>query len=572
MSRRIVDLIYIEPEKDEKSSIDDIAAKIDYWNDSLQALQKRYADRRTETRSREELEVRSMREFLKKFLYQRVAWIREQVTDSSLRREYWKVLPPFNQKGGIKSLLLHFFQVGESEDRMGLAYRARNREDRELRILWDIYKLRKTIESINTIHRALKRPPCFPSVFSATERERCLDSLRSVFNLLFQMCIRKRHRKELYAELSGRYMKAEAILERSKLNVTYVYPHVVEKFDYRNLFFYVYFQSGMRAKVGQEIEEFRYNYLDFEIVKQEFLIDWLNRKLEGNSRKMAIYGKYAIGGKTLAEIVAEKPNKEIDLLKRLPLNIFNDITAEINQEAGAELKTTVNSFSEEYGEVAEVKRHYDFASKLVQFSIDKLRSLLSSHKEEIRPVKSEQPVEDSASQEKERPKFDIARVKKNQIGYPYFHMETSAYKQKLALLRLKMEDRFASFNGKLSKFLGNVNESFVLSRRTPKFEWSIPYYIKESCGDSVKHHLLILGAEVKAKPLSMGYGDQANRNAHAYTCYFVYACSETEQTLGNIVGKRIARGLEFNEYDSASKEVQKRALQLFDMVLKKEGV
>ena len=571
MGKKIVDLIYIEPEKDNKTRIDDIVAKIDYWNDNLKIQQETYFERSSDPDSQALQEFLSMRKFLKKFLYQRAVWIQKTVEDPELKREYLKVLPPFNQKGGIKSLLLHFYQVKESPDGKGLMYQVQNNEDKELRILWDIYKLRKTIESIDTINRSLQRPPHFPSIFPEVERIRCLNSLRSVFHLLFQMCIQKKYQKELYTELSGRYMKPEAILKRSEMKVNYVYPHVIEKFNYRNHFFYAYFYSGMRAKIGREIREFRYNYLDFEIIKQEFLINWLNQKLKENPRKREIYQKYAIGGKTLAEILIENPGKEIYLLKQLPLHVFNDITAEVNQKVEASLKTKVNSLSENYGEPAEVKRNFDFAHRLVQSSIHKLKSFLSNPVQESLQPNPEPPAEEPPSQKREKPKFDIQKVKKNQISYPYFHTEIGTYKQKLALLRIKMGNTFAAFNSRLNKFLGNVNESFVISRRTPKFEWSMPYYIKETYSDDEKHHLLILGAEVKAKQLSMGYSKKLGRNTHIFTCFFVYACNEMNQSMGNVIGKRVAKGIEFNEYDFANGEVQKKMLQLFDMVLEKEG-
>ena len=165
MAKRIVDLIYVQPVQDEETLFSHIFAEIDHWGNTLKALQEEYFERHLDPGSQDIMEIMSMRKFLKKFLYRRTMWIKKEVEDSSLRREYLKVLPPFHQKGGIKSLLQHFFQVEESQDKKGLVYKKQNSEDRELRILWDIYKLRKTIESIGTIERSLKKSPRSPRSF-----------------------------------------------------------------------------------------------------------------------------------------------------------------------------------------------------------------------------------------------------------------------------------------------------------------------------------------------------------------------------------------------------------------------
>lgn len=309
--KKVVDLIYVEPEKPDDIHIRELNAKIDFWGKNLKSMQEAYFEKNFDAGSPDVLEVMMMRKFLNKFLQTRLKWISER-KDPELRRKYLKVLPPFTQKGGIKSLLVHFFQLKETEDKKNLEYQAKNNVEKEIRILWDIYKLRKTVDSINTMLRAAKSDDPFKSIYSVEKRIKCLADLKTGFNLLFQMCIQKQYQKELYSSLEAKHITPEAILERYQNNVNYVYPHVIDKFNYRNHFFYMYFFPGMKAKIGGEAKTFHFNYLDFELIKQDFLIDWMNRKLKGNDKNMRSMKNTRSGKKqllTLSERIRKRKLK-----------------------------------------------------------------------------------------------------------------------------------------------------------------------------------------------------------------------------------------------------------------------
>ncbi len=569
--RSIVDLIYIEPQKNEETVVKEYKFSLEFWKDTLKNLQEVYFEQHFNSTSPDVLEILTMRKFLASFVHNRLNWIENEVEDVSMKRKYLKVLPPFPQKGGIKKLLLHFFQVIESEDKSTISYKSKNDIEKEISILWDIYKLRKTIESIETIKKSLSSSDTFPSVYSTDQRNDCLDSLKTVFQLLFQMCIRKEFQKTLYTSLTTDLIQPEHVLKRQENQKSFVYQHVLQKYDYRNHFFYVYYYPGMKAKIGGKVKEFHYNYLDFEIIKQEFLIDWMNRRLKGNSKKQEIYSKYVIGGKTIKEIVAQDPSKELEILQKLPLGVFNDITSEVNDNVGDELKTEVDPLSENKGGFAEVTKQFEEAKEVAKSPIAKLKAFISGKKEETTEPVIEKPEEEEPPPPPVvlEPKFDLFKVKKNQIDYPYFQKEASIYKAKMSLIRVKMGTKYTEFNKTLGKLFANVTDSSLIRRRTPKHEVIYPFLIKETLGDKITNHLLILGAEVKAKQLGMGYGPQTNESTHSYTCFFQYGCESENPILGEIQDKRNARGIEFNIYDFSNDSVQKIALKLFDLVMKK---
>ncbi|NQU63403.1 MAG: hypothetical protein HQ517_03840, partial [SAR324 cluster bacterium] len=155
-NKKIIDLIYIEPQKDEATIVKSYNFSLEFWKKNLKALQEEYFEKHYDSASPDVLEVLNMRKFLGRFLQNRLDWIVNRVDNKALRNKYLNVLPPFQQKGGVKTLLLHFYQMEETENKRSLIYKQKNDIEKEVAILWDIYKLRKTIESIDTIRRSLQ--------------------------------------------------------------------------------------------------------------------------------------------------------------------------------------------------------------------------------------------------------------------------------------------------------------------------------------------------------------------------------------------------------------------------------
>lgn len=563
--RKVVDLIYIEPQKDESTVLKEYNFSLDHWKKALKTLQEQYFEKHYDSASPDVLEILNMRKFLGKFLQSRLDWVANSVSDANLRRRYLNVIPPFQQKGGVKTLLLHFYQVVESEKTKSLIYKPKNEIEKEVSILWDIYKLKKTIESIETMLRSLDQPEAFKSTMSVEDRKNCLTSLKTAFQLMYQMSIRKEVQKELYSTISADVVSIDAIVARREQGISYVYPHVIKKYDYRNHFFYVYFFPGMKAKIGGEIKEFRFNYLDFELIKQEFLIDWMNKKLQGNQNKKKVYSRYSIGGVTVDKIVEQDPSKEIEILQKLPISVFNDITAEVNDAVSDELKTSVEAFSENQGQFARENEKFEEAEKITKSPFDKLKNLIATKKPE--PVAEEPVPEPEAEEEEEKVSFEVIKIKKNQIDFPFFQKESSTYKQKFSLMKIKLGPAYQEYQKKLSAFFANVSETAVVKRRTPKHEIIYPCMVKETRGANVINHLVLFGAEIKSKQLSMSYSSKSSDNPYQYTCFFVYGCDQPHDELGASNDKRFARGVEFQIYDFTNKEVQARINDFFQLIM-----
>ena len=570
--KKIVDLIYVEPKKNDKEIVADRNQRVDIWQNRLKEVQELTFEDHFDSSSPDITEIMQMRKFLTRFLIKRLQWVCDEVEDKELRRKYLNVLPPFTQHGGIKTLLFHFFQVQETKDKKSIMYQGLNDVEKEVRVLWDIYKLRKTIQSINILLKGLKKGETFPSIFSVQDRIECLEALIVVFKLMFKMCIQKNYQVELYQKISPAHVSAEAILKRRETGKYFVYPHVLQKFDYRNHFFFIYFFPGMKAKIGDKTIHYHYNYLDFEIIKQEFLTHWLQSKLKNNSLKTEVYSKYAIGDKTIAQIVQENPSKELELLQQLPLEAFNNITADVNDRVSEELKSGVNSFGESVGEFARAEEKFEEAKGLAGKTLDKLKSFVQSKKAEVpgtstEPVPEPEPIPEPPKPP-EKPTYQFRKLKKKEIDFPFLLKSTTAFSQKLNLIRVRMGKEFyKDYSQKVSDLLNSVSESYVVKQRTPKHEWTLPYMITENKGDKTTHHLVILGAEAKAKQLSMGYGAGGAGGAHSFACYIIYAREEEAPAFGAPIETRIVRGKRYNEYDIGNPEVMKFAQELFAILI-----
>src|SRR3989339_469581 len=176
--KKVADLIIIEPPPPAEQAVKEMINKVAIWQKKLKELQDQYFEQNFNSASPDVAEAMAMRKFLTQFLRQRVEWIRDSVKEPELQKKYLQLLPPFYQKGGIKVLLLHFFQVAETQDRSNLTYAAINPEEKEIRVLWDLYKLNKTVESIDVLIDQVESVASFPSIFKPEKQLEILQQLK----------------------------------------------------------------------------------------------------------------------------------------------------------------------------------------------------------------------------------------------------------------------------------------------------------------------------------------------------------------------------------------------------------
>ncbi|MDX2470171.1 MAG: hypothetical protein QNL04_06295 [SAR324 cluster bacterium] len=579
--KKVTDLIVIEPAKDAATQTKEMLQKIGTWQRKLKDLQEQYFDNKNDTESEDVTEIMAIRKFLTQFVKHRVDWIGTKVPDKKRQAKYLQLLPPFYQKGGLKLLILHFFQVTSSEDQQFLQYKAINEEEREIRVLWDLYKLNKTIESIDVIYK-IQSNEGFNSVFPKDEQVKILQELKTVFRLMFQMCVQPAHQKELYRGITEAHISPEAILKRKEEGKHYLYPHVLKKFNYRNHFFFIYFYSGMKAKIGGELKTFTYNFLDFEILKQEFLIHWLTKTLNENPQKMEVFARYSYNGQTVAEIIAADPSKEIEILQQLPLNVFNDLAASVNSIVPKELSSAVEAMSENFGEFSDYMDKFKDAKKMAKAGVSKLKDIVKARlaaKEEVleeAPAFNAMDVPDAdppaAEEAASVPELVFVKLKKKEIDFPFYVKTIADFQKNLNVQRARFgAGGYKELAMDVTKIFNSISENSLIQRRTPKYEWILPYLVKENTGKEEFEHMVLIGAEVKAKQLSMGYSAASSSSGAKYqfTPFFVYGRNIEDPSLGASVGTRNIRGKTFYEYNGGNPEVMAIFKKFFDQIKSK---
>ena len=569
-TKKLVDLIYLDQKKQIADLENEYRARIAVWTEWMDRKLDKIVDE--DIYIEEQSEYFMANNFLRNFLIKRFEWILNSVPNDDIKAKYLLALPPFNQSGNIKSFLVHFFQFKDSQTKNTLEFEFLSHSEREVRILWDLYKLTKTLDSIEVIRAAISVVNPFPSIFDRIYIVNLLNTLSGVLSLLIKICVKPEYLDEVLYEFPTHCFEPEDILFRKEAKQYLINDIVLERLDYRNYIFHIFFRSNLKAVHQGEDLSFVFNYLDYEIVRQEFLIHWLYTRLNGNPRKKEILDKYLIGNKSFSEIIATSPGMELYILKQLPKQDFEHLIAEVNDSLEEDRKLPIDPMSEEVGEFAKMLKRFKRAQQLAKKSVTVLKKLIHQAKNRIKPETEEKnrlPVKDTAkiSSPSASNIYQLEIVDKAQIDFPFFCVTNSNFSRQLTLLRSRMDPaEFLCFNEYVTEFLLNKKEEALIKRRTPRHEWVIPYLIRETGQSSTMSHLLILGVEAKNQHMSMGYGSGL-KEKYDFRSYFVYGSREEQSRLGTPTESRIVKGEKYLIYPLSNIHTVEKALNLVDYVI-----
>ncbi len=559
-NRKVVDLIYMDSIKIESELKRDYWARINTWKGWMNDMLDKVVNE--DVYVEEQTEYFTANNFLRDFLIRRFEWVMESISDQELRIKYLLALPPFNQIGSIKRFFLHFFQFKDVSQQNRVQFQFYNFSEREVRILWDMFKVVRTLESIEILSKHIAGSRPFNSIFSKDYILSSLSSLSKALALVVKICLKPEFHNQVLTDFPRDCLEPEAVLNRKMSEDYMINDLVLEKFDYRNYFFHIYFRSSLKAIYKGKDLTFKFNYLDYEIVRQEFLIDWINNRLANSPIKIHVLESYTIGRKTFQEVIDNNPEMEITLLKRLPKPVFDALIAEVSENVDNEDQAPVDPMSEEVGEYAQTFRLFQKAKEIAEKSIEAVRNLFSSSDDEYDDDEFEN--DELGPEESE---FKVRNLKKSEIDFPYFCPENSKFSKQMSLLQAKMpSDLFTRFNRKVGDYLAKVSESHLIKRRTPRHEWTAPYMINEMVGDESHTYLLILGAEVKNKQLSMGYG-KGMEEKFDFKPYFVFGSKSKMISMGRTMETRKVTGKVIQVYSNSNQNVIEKVMELLDLVI-----
>ena len=473
----------------------------------------------------------------------------------------FNLMVPFDSEGGIRDFLLHFFQI--ALDRSGeMVYQERDSYERELYILHDLYKVKRTLEVIGIVRQAgADTANRFPSVYPPERQTEILDGLQRVLELMFTQALPSRHRQRIMNDISPRYLSAAELLRRREEQLLYTYPHVLERYEYRRFFFLMYFKEGLKAKFENEVLEYRYNFLHFQALKREYLVHWLESRLKGNPHKFQAYSKYKVRGKSLLNWISEEPDREAELLMQMASPDFNEMVGEINEQLPKAERVAVDPDTEKFGLYHELRKQLREATALVKAPIQTLRKYVEEGG--ALPEPEPPPEPEPEPEPPPEPKWEITLLKKNRIGHPFLQTTSAGYANQLSTLKQQLGAEHREFAQYVSKLLDSTPEMNTVRRQTPKHEWVMPYHLRRILPEETLDYLLLLGAEVRAKQRGMSY--QA-REQHSFTPYIVFGAAQPQEGFGDPTGKRPAAGIEFDEYSIALAPARTKALELLELI------
>jgi len=144
------------------------------------------------------------------------------------------------------------------------------------------------------------------------------------------------------------------------------------------------------------------------------------------------------------------------------------------------------------------------------------------------------------------------------------------FSKQMNILRGKLgPEGYKNLARDVTKILSSISETSLIQRRTPKHEWILPYLIKETKKGQVIEYFCLIGAEVKAKQLGMGYQKGGLQSNYQFTPIFIYGTNDSEGDYGAKVDQRNVRGQLLNEYSSQNEHVVEQFLKFFEMIKEK---
>lgn len=494
--------------------------------------------------SEESKEFKALSDFIKGPLTNRLMGVYQE--ESPHKDRYLKALEPFYTQEGLQFFIEHHFNVELDPVEDILIYRKKEVFEKEVGVLYVLFKVKKTIETIITLQKNIDSEESFPSSFSKEMQQDYLSVLKEILKLFFIKFVKKEYLKSVYTKLSEKQFNTTGLAKRREKGVTYIRDKILEGKEVREFFILLFFTREMRTVRKNKIINIAFNYLDFELIKNEFLVDWLQRKLKGNKMKEQIYAKYKVNNRSLKDLVTEQPDREGEILQQIPLDTFNDIAEQINEVVEEEDKTPVPTLSKNHGELARSEGMFGKAKKLAKMSFGKMQNLLKARK------KAKQPKSD----------FSIEVVTGFDIEFSFFDEMANTYSNKLEFLKKKMgEQQHESFRNNLWSFFEVVSTDHLIKREEPLKEWSIPFLLQKG----QDQRLLIVGAEIAQKKTQSGL----KSSSYEFSPYFVYGFNQKkDDDYGRLLGTRIVKAAEFYCYSYAEEIVQKEAMQFFQFITK----
>ncbi len=565
----------IDVEQSSERIFSSFKTNIETWIKRIESLKQEKERGKSPDMKEEIAELDQLSSFLKGRMTKRLLGIKQYPEE--LQKKYLRCIEPFYTEEGITRFMGHYFDV-EVFKQVRLRFRKKKDFEKEVNVLFDLYRVKKTIETITTLENSAKSNEPFTSRFEKSEQAEFLRVLKEIFKLFFLRFVKKEYRKELYDALSESNLDMDSIIAMRKSGTSYINLEVLKTNEYREKFITVFFSTLLRTKTSSEIKDLHFNYLNFELLKNEFLTDWMQRKLKTSPEKDKVLENYQIEGKTLAQLIKENPEKEAEILSSIPLDVFNDIAEEVNDKVKDDLKTPVTTFSKSHGVFARLQESFVAVKQIARYSVEKMEEMKPKGKiwtvkkkvgagaKKSLPAKKTGTTKPKAKKEL-RIQYGLEVLKIDDLDFPFFDKRIETYRPKLEFLIKKVGTDYEKFKSVVWKLFNMVAKEHFIIRKDPCHEWAIPFLFAHG----KQQFLLIVGAEISFKDQQAGYKSKFMKSDYVLNCYYLLATQARNDKLGKVTDIRTVKNIPFHLYSYTERTVQNMSFALLSRLFQTQN-
>ena len=172
------------PDKEQNSEtiLSSFTKNIETWQKRIDSLKQEKEKENLPNVKEEIAELDHLATFLKGRMTKRLLAIKQY--PEALRKKYLRCLEPFYTEEGITRFMSHYFDV-EVFKQVRLRFRKKKDFEKEVNVLFDLYRVKKTIETITTLEKSVTSEEPFPSQFEKSEQAEFLKVLKEIFKLFF---------------------------------------------------------------------------------------------------------------------------------------------------------------------------------------------------------------------------------------------------------------------------------------------------------------------------------------------------------------------------------------------------
>ncbi len=230
--------------------------------------------------------------------------------------------------------------------------------EQEASVLYDLYKARKTIEQSEALIREIQEASApFPSRFTKEKQLSLVQGFRRALLMMFKQSLKPEYHRKIFDEIHPAFVSVSQVEQRRQNRVLYCLPHNSEGSRYRRIVLHILFRKHIKTQIKGKPTLIRYNLVEYERVKREYLSYWV-QNLGEHPEKLKVYRKISFQNKSFAEWIAEDFDKESALLENLSSEEFNDVMGEIQQNVEPEHQSPVDPLSEKHSTFSELNGNF----------------------------------------------------------------------------------------------------------------------------------------------------------------------------------------------------------------------